>query len=261
MRLTQSSNFVIHLHLVVIQAHKGQLARCQITDFIGLPSSMMRGGFVACVSNANEQEEPFLGDNRCLNNVCCFVRSSMSRVQISWALFLFLLVLLTSCLLLIMFQNRWKLKPPELMMLELLWTLLGLIYFAGLEFLELSLVTRAPIFAIDPWGFCFKSMRLCTNFLHHITPKLMSKPRSQTEKSRGSQRRLCSPTGRIEAIDLRMLYGLTGPLTRHLQGCLLIGLSLVSHATFQWRQSIEPTGLLSHATSLLIKLGRKGSCS
>jgi len=28
MRLTRSSNFVIHLHLVVILAHKGQLAMC-----------------------------------------------------------------------------------------------------------------------------------------------------------------------------------------------------------------------------------------
>jgi len=33
-----------------------------------------------------------------------------------------------------MFQNGWKPKPLELMMLELLWTLLGLTYFAGLEF-------------------------------------------------------------------------------------------------------------------------------
>ena len=128
----------------------------------------------------------------------------------------FTYILLTSCLLSIMFQNGWKPKPLELMMLELLWTLLGLTYFSSLEFLELLLVTRAPIFATNPWGFCFKSMRLCTNFLHHITPKLMGKPRSQTEKSKGSWRRLCSPTGRIGAIDLRTLYGLTGLLTRHL---------------------------------------------
>ena len=94
--------------------------------------------------------------------------------------------------------------------------LLGLTYFAGLEFLELLLVTKAPIFATDPWGFCFKSTRLFTNFLHHITPKLMGKLRSQTDKSRGSWRRLCSLTRRIRAIDLRTLYGLTGLLTRHL---------------------------------------------
>jgi len=75
---------------------------------------------------------------------------------------------------------------------------------------------RAPIFTIDPWGFCFKSMGLCSNYLHHITPKLMGKPRSQTAKSRGSWRRLCSPIGRIGAIDLRMLFGLIGMLTRHL---------------------------------------------
>ena len=171
MRLTRSSNFVIHLHLVVTLTHKGQLARRQIANFIGPPSLRMCGGFVARVSNANEQEEPFLRDNKCLDNPCCSARSSMSRVQISWALFLSLLVLLTSCLLSIMFQNGWKPKPLELMMLELLWTLLGLTYFAGLEFLELLLVTRAPIFVADPWGFCFKSMGLCTSFLHHINPQ------------------------------------------------------------------------------------------
>jgi len=49
-------------------------------DFISPPSSRMRGGFVAHVRNANEQEEPFLGDNRCLNNLCYFVRSSMFGV-------------------------------------------------------------------------------------------------------------------------------------------------------------------------------------
>ena len=65
-------------------------------------------------------------------------------------------------------------------------------------------------------GFYFKSMGSCTKFLHHITPKLMGKPRSQTEKSRGSWRILCSPTGRIGAIDLRTLYGLTVLLIRHL---------------------------------------------
>ena len=63
---------------------------------------------------------------------------------------------------------------------------------------------------------CFKSTGLCTNFLHHITPKLMGKLRSQTEKSKGSWRRLCCPTERIGAIDLKMLYGLTGLLTKHL---------------------------------------------
>jgi len=49
-------------------------------DFIGPPSSRMREGFVACVSNVDEQEQPFLGDNRYLNNPCYFVRSSMSGV-------------------------------------------------------------------------------------------------------------------------------------------------------------------------------------
>jgi len=81
MRLTRSSNFVIHLHLVVTLAHKGQLVRCYIADFISPPSSKMHGGFVAHVRNANEEEEePFLGDNRCLNNPCYFVRCLMSGV-------------------------------------------------------------------------------------------------------------------------------------------------------------------------------------
>jgi len=134
-----------------------------------------------------------------------------------------------------MFQNRWKPKPPELMMLELLWTLLGLTYFEGLKFLELSLVIRAPIFAIDPWGFCFKSMEMCISFLHHITLKLMGKSRSQTDKSIRSWRRLYNPIEGIRAIELSKLFGITGLLTRHLLGCLPIGLSLVSHATYQWR--------------------------
>ena len=44
------------------------------------------------------------------------------------------------------------------------------LFISGLEFLEISLMIKALIFAIDPWGFCFKSMGLCTSFLHHITP-------------------------------------------------------------------------------------------
>jgi len=80
MRLTRSSNFVIPLHLVVTLAHKGQLTRWLIADFIGPPSSKMRGGYVAHVRNANDQEEPFLGDNKCLNNPCYFVRYLMSGV-------------------------------------------------------------------------------------------------------------------------------------------------------------------------------------
>jgi len=49
-------------------------------DFTGPPSLRMCGGFVSHGNNAREHEEPFLGDNRCLNNPCCSVRSSMSRV-------------------------------------------------------------------------------------------------------------------------------------------------------------------------------------
>ena len=119
-RLTWFFSFVIHLHLLVILAHRGQLVRCCIVDFTGPPSSRMRGGFATHVCNAREREKPFLGDNRCLNNPCCSVRSSMFGVYISWAISLFLLVSLTSYFLLITSQSGWKLKPPGLTMLELL---------------------------------------------------------------------------------------------------------------------------------------------
>jgi len=49
-------------------------------NFTGPPSSRMRGRFAAHVSNAKEREEPFLGDNRCLNNPCCSVMSLMFGV-------------------------------------------------------------------------------------------------------------------------------------------------------------------------------------
>jgi len=51
----------------------------------------MHGGFVAHVRNANEQEEPFLGDNKCLNDEgltptkdggTCLIRLSMFRKEV-----------------------------------------------------------------------------------------------------------------------------------------------------------------------------------
>ena len=136
MRLIRSCSSVIPLHLVSILEFKGQLIRCLTVDFTGPPSSKMRGEFVASVSSVREQEDPFLGDNRCLNNLCYFVRFLMFGVSISWVPFLFLLVFPIFSWLLIMFQSGWKPKPPELMMLGLLWILSDLTSFAGLEYLE-----------------------------------------------------------------------------------------------------------------------------
>jgi len=57
--------------------------------------------------------------------------------------------------------------------------------FTGLKFLDLSLLTKAPISAIGPWGLCFRSTRLCIRFLHHIIPKLTGKQRSQIGRLSG----------------------------------------------------------------------------
>jgi len=96
-------------------------------------------------------------------------------------------------------------------------------------------VTKASISAIGPWVLCFGTTGLCIRFLHHITPKLTGKPRSQKWRLSGSWRRLCSPTGRIRATKLRMLFELTGLLTRNLLGCLPIGLSLEILSNYLWR--------------------------
>ena len=93
-----------------------------------------------------------------------------------------LLVLFILCLLLIMFQNGWKPNPPELTMLRLLWILLDLICFTGLESLEPSLMIKAPIFVTDPCMPCSKSMGSCTKFSHLTTPKLMGRLRFQTRR-------------------------------------------------------------------------------
>ena len=120
MRLTQSCSFVILPHREVTWVFKRQLAKCLTMAFIGPPSLKMRGRFVALVSSVREQEVHLHGDNKCLSNLCYSVRCLMSGVYISWALFLYLLVMFTFSLQLIMFQNGWKPSPLELMMLRLL---------------------------------------------------------------------------------------------------------------------------------------------
>ena len=132
MRLTQSCNFVILSHQVAILAYRRQLARFLTTVSIGLPSSGMRGESDALVSLVREHVAHFHGDNKCLNNPCCFERCLMFGVLILWGLSLSLLFLFIFSLLLIMFRNGWKPNPPELTMLRLLWILLDLIYFADL---------------------------------------------------------------------------------------------------------------------------------
>ena len=177
MRLIWSCSSIILLHLVVILEFKEQLIRCLTVGFTSPPSSKMGGEFVAPVSSVREQEDPFLGDNRCLNNLCYFVRFLMFRVSISWVPFLFLLAFPIFSWLLIMFQSGWKPKPPELMMLRLLWILSNLTSFTSLEYSEPSLVIKAPIFAIDPCRLCSRSMGLFIGFLHPTTPKLIGKLR------------------------------------------------------------------------------------
>ena len=137
MRLTRSCNSVILPHQVASLAYRGQLARCLIAVSIGPPSSRMHGESIALVSLVREQATHFHGDNKCLNNPCCFERCLMFGVLILWGLSLSLLFLFIFSLLLIMFRNGWKPNPPELTMLRLL---LDLICFAGLESLEPSLV-------------------------------------------------------------------------------------------------------------------------
>ncbi|XP_020208859.1 uncharacterized protein LOC109793795 [Cajanus cajan] len=80
MRLIRSYSSVILLHLVVILAFKGQLARFLTVVSTGPPSSRMREKFVALVRSAKELEDPFLGDSRCLSNPCCSMRSLMFGV-------------------------------------------------------------------------------------------------------------------------------------------------------------------------------------
>ena len=57
MRSTRSYNFVILSHQVAILAYRGQLARCLTMVSIGIPSSRMRGEFVALVSLGEDKKD------------------------------------------------------------------------------------------------------------------------------------------------------------------------------------------------------------
>jgi len=84
-------------------------------------------------------------------------------------------------LLVVDYVSKWvEAKPTKTNDARLLWILLNLICFAGLESLEPSLVIKAPTFVTDPCMPCSKSMGSCTEFPHHTTPKLMGRLRFQT---------------------------------------------------------------------------------
>ena len=106
-RLIWSFNFVIHLHLVVILAHRGQLVRCWIVDFTGPPSSRMRGGFAHMwVVSESERSHVVVWGLWCLGykfhgpfpGFFWFHLDLVVDYVSNWG---------------------WKLKPPELTMLEL----------------------------------------------------------------------------------------------------------------------------------------------
>ena len=79
------------------------------------------------------------------------------------------------------YVSKWvEAKPTRTNDAKVVWILLDLICFAGLESLEPSLVIKAPIFVTDPCIACSKSMRSCTKFPHLTTPKLMGRLRFQT---------------------------------------------------------------------------------
>ncbi|RDX84244.1 putative mitochondrial protein, partial [Mucuna pruriens] len=100
----------------------------------------------------------------------------MSPFSISYVTLIF-------CLLLIMFQDGWRLRPPKLMMLKSGCILLDLIFFASLVCLKLSLVTKGVMSAIRPCPLCLRSMGWCTGWLLLITPKPMGRPKCVIERS------------------------------------------------------------------------------
>jgi len=119
---------------------------------------------------------------RCPNSPI-FCEIFMFRVLILWVHFLFLIFFHISCLLLIMFLDGLKLRPPELMILKLLWILWDLTFFASLVCLEPLLVNRG---ATSVTGHCHpysRSVGLCIELLQLMIPKLMGKRRFLIERS------------------------------------------------------------------------------
>ena len=137
--------------------------------------------FAGLVSSARDQVE-YPEGMRCPSNPCYSVRFLIYEVLSSWALFLFLLVLFTYYLLLIMFLNRWRLRPLELMIPKLLWILLGHIFSVDLESQGLSSVIKVHIFATRAWRLCFISIELCTRYPHPTTARSRVKLRCPTKR-------------------------------------------------------------------------------
>ena len=116
-------------------------------------------------------------------------------------LFLFLLVLFTYYLLLIMFLNRWRLRPLELMIPKLLWILLGHIFSVDLESQGLSSVIKVHIFATGAWRLCFISIELCTRCPHPTTARSRVKLRCPTKRLSRFWRKWWSLVGRIGVLS------------------------------------------------------------
>ena len=96
---------------------------------IGPPFLEMLIIFPPPVSSVKEQEGPLHIGMRCLNSPLFSVQFFMFEVLILWVLFLFLMVFHVSYSLLIMFPGGLKVRPPELMILKLLWILGDLTFF------------------------------------------------------------------------------------------------------------------------------------
>jgi len=67
-------SFVICLLLVDIMAHKEQVGKCWIVDYIGLLYLKMHRGCMKIVSSAKGQPNPLQEGMKCLNNPCYIVR-------------------------------------------------------------------------------------------------------------------------------------------------------------------------------------------
>ncbi|RDY13395.1 hypothetical protein CR513_01702, partial [Mucuna pruriens] len=103
-----------------------QIARKVLdSGFYCLPFLRMPITSLPPTSSAKELEWPLPASMRCPSNLFFFVRSLMFGVLTSWIHFLFIMVTLIFCLLLIMFQDGWRLRPPKLMKLKSLWILFG----------------------------------------------------------------------------------------------------------------------------------------
>jgi len=61
-------NFLIRPLVVDIMAHKEQVGRYWIVDYIGLLSLKMHEGCMKIVSSVKEQLDPLQGGTRCFNN-------------------------------------------------------------------------------------------------------------------------------------------------------------------------------------------------